>query len=177
MIADHIYRRTRLSATSMRFVARGELGTLELRQPVPRQPEKKARQISVHAGALILLTVLLFTPVAFAQTAKELKVSAGQSIVLVNMVNPRADCSTNPGPVAVPIVSKPTNGTVQMLIIVSDVSASDKCPTRKIPSIALVYTPNKDFKGSESVTVDIETGNQRRTLAYHITVQSAAQPL
>lgn len=142
----------------------------------PRYPAQ-GRRISIRGISFISLIALSLNSSASAQTPKDLKVNAGQSVVLLNLINPRPDCSTNPGPMAVPIVNKPTNGTVQMLITVTDVSASDKCPARKIPSVALIYTPNKDFSGSDSVAIDIEAANQKRTLSYRITVQSAAQPL
>jgi len=131
----------------------------------------------IRLVALLSATALSLNATASAQTPKDLKVGAGQSVVLVNLINPRPDCSNNPGPMAVPIVSKPASGTVQMVILVTDVAASATCPARKIPSVALVYTPNKDFSGSDSVTVDVEAGNQRRTLSYRITVQGSAQPL
>jgi hypothetical protein len=115
---------------------------------------------------------------AWAQRPKELKTKVGVPVVLVNFLNARPDCSTNPGPVAVPIVSgAPANGVIQMQIIVSDVAASSKCPARKIPSTALIYTPNKDFSGSDTVQIDVEVGNQKQSLSYRITVQAASQQL
>jgi hypothetical protein len=45
---------------------------------------------------------------------------------------------------------KPANGVVQMLIVPTDVAAAGKCPARKVPSIALIYTPNKDFVGVDA---------------------------
>ena len=99
-------------------------------------------------------------------------------MVVVNFVNPRADCSANPGPIAIPIVrEKPANGTMQLMILVTDVAASGKCPARKIPSTALVYTPNKNFVGTESVQIEVETGNQTTLLSYRIIVQAGAEPL
>ena len=115
---------------------------------------------------------------AWAQTPKELKTKVGVSVVLVNFVNARADCSTNPGPVAVPVISgPPANGVVQMQITVTDVAASNNCPARKIPSTALIYTPNKDFSGSDTVQIDVQIGNEKRSLSYRVTVQSASEQL
>jgi hypothetical protein len=45
----------------------------------------------------------------------------------------------------------------------SDVVATDACPARKIPSIALFYTPNKDFVGKDSVQVEFEAGDAKMT--------------
>ena len=115
---------------------------------------------------------------ALAQSPKELRTKIGVPVVLVNFLNARPDCSTNPGPVAVPVVSgAPTNGVIQMQITVTNVAASSKCPARKIPSTALIYTPNKDFSGADTVQIDVEVGNQKRSLSYRITVQPAGQQL
>ena len=113
-----------------------------------------------------------------AQSAKELKTKSGASVVMVNLINVRPDCSSNPGPVAVPIVlGKPANGSVQMVIIVTDIPASGNCAARKIPSTALVYTPNKNFAGVDTVQIEVDAGNRSTILSYRITVESAAQPL
>lgn len=51
----------------------------------------------------------------FAQSPKELKTKPGTPVVLVNLLNARPDCSANPGPVTLPVVSgAPTNGIVQL---------------------------------------------------------------
>lgn len=115
---------------------------------------------------------------ASAQTAKELKTKSGNSVVMVNLINVKPDCSSAPGPVAVPVVlGKPSNGLVQMLIIVTDVPASGTCPARKIPSIAVVYTPNKNFAGVDTVQIEVDAGNRATVFSYRITVESPAQPL
>jgi hypothetical protein len=41
----------------------------------------------------------------------------------------------------------------------ADVAATDACPARKIPAIALFYTPSKDFVGSDTVQVEVEAGD------------------
>lgn len=130
------------------------------------------------SAAVAVMAVTLTGSTAFAQTPKELKTKSGASVVVVNFVNPRADCSANPGPIAIPIVrEKPANGTMQMMIVVTDVAASGKCPARKIPSTALIYTPNKNFVGTESVQIEVENGNQTTLLNYRIIVQAGAEPL
>jgi hypothetical protein len=115
---------------------------------------------------------------AYAQSPKELKTKSGSSVVVVNFLNARPDCSANPGPIAVPVIrEKPANGIMQLMIVATDVAASGKCPARKIPSTALIYTPNKDFIGTDSVLIDVETGNRTTSLSYRITVQAAAEQL
>jgi hypothetical protein len=52
----------------------------------------------------------------------------------------------------------------------ADVAATDACPARKIPAIALFYTPSKDFVGKDSVQVELETGNAK-DFSFLITVQ------
>ncbi|THD70045.1 MAG: hypothetical protein E7813_09465 [Bradyrhizobium sp.] len=115
---------------------------------------------------------------AFAQSPKELKTKSGTSVVVVNFLNARPDCSANPGPIAVPVIrEKPANGIIQMLIIATDVAASGKCPARKVPTTALIYTPNKDFVGTDSVQIEVGVGNQTTLLSYRITVQAKAEQL
>jgi len=115
---------------------------------------------------------------ASAQSPKELKTKVGTSVVIVNFLSARPDCSASPGPIAVPVIrEKPANGVVQLLTIVTDVPASDKCPARKIPSTALIYTPNKDFVGSDSIQIEVEVGNRTTSLSYRVTVQAAAERL
>jgi hypothetical protein len=117
-------------------------------------------------------------PACFCSEPKELKTKSGSSVVVVNFINPRPDCSSNPGPIAVPVVrEKPANGTIQMLIVATNVAASGKCPARKVPSAALIYTPNKDFVGPDSVQIEVETGNRTTSLSYRITAQAAAERL
>jgi hypothetical protein len=79
---------------------------------------------------------------------------------------------------AVPVVrEKPTNGIIQMMIIVTDVAASGKCPAPKIPTAALIYTPNKDFVGKDTVQIEVEAGNQTTSFSYRITVEAKAEQL
>jgi hypothetical protein len=115
---------------------------------------------------------------ASAQTPKELKTKSGSSVVVVNFLNARPDCSANPGPMALPVVrEKPAHGIIQILIVVTDVAASGQCPARKIPSTALIYTPDKDFVGTDSVQIEVDTGNRTTLLGYRIIVQAGAEPL
>ena len=41
----------------------------------------------------------------------------------------------------------------------ADVAATDTCPARKIPAIALFYTPSKEFVGTDTVQVEIDPGD------------------
>lgn len=115
---------------------------------------------------------------ALAQAPKELKTKPGVPIALVNLVNPRPDCTANPGPVVLPsLKQKPASGVLGMQIIVTDVAAAGTCPARKIPAIALTYTPNKDFVGADAVQVELEIGNRMTSLSYRINVTPQAEPL
>jgi len=54
----------------------------------------------------------------------------------------------------------------------ADVAATDACPARKIPAIALFYAPSKDFVGSDSVQIEVDTGDAKISdLSYSIMVQ------
>jgi hypothetical protein len=135
-----------------------------------------AQRCKVVVAAVTAVAAIGIT--ASAQTPKELKTKSGSSVVVVNFINPRTDCSANPGPIAIPVVrEKPANGMMQMMIVVTDVAASGKCPARKIPSTALVYTPNKDFVGADSVQIEVEAGNRTTLLSFRIIVQASAEPL
>jgi hypothetical protein len=130
-----------------------------------------------HAQFAAIIFVATIPP-TFAQSPKELKTKVGTPVVLLNLLNARPDCSANPGPVTLPVVSgAPTNGVVQLQIIVSNVPAAGNCPARKVPSNALIYIPNKDFSGSDAVQIDVVTSNEKRSLNYRITVQAAGQTL
>ena len=130
-----------------------------------------------HAQFVAIICVATFSP-TFAQSPKELKTRPGTPVVLVNLLNARPDCSANPGPVTLPVVSgAPTNGIVQLQIIISNVSAAGNCPARKVPSNAVIYIPNKDFSGADAVQIDIVTSNEKRSLNYRITVQNLGEQL
>jgi hypothetical protein len=72
---------------------------------------------------------------------------------------------------------KPANETIQVQILVTDVAATGNCPARKIPTIALIYTPNKDFVGTDSVQIEVEVGNRTTSRSHRLMVLPAAQSL
>jgi hypothetical protein len=131
------------------------------------------------SAVLVAVTMLSLSGTAASpQTPKELKTKSGSPVVVVNFLNARPDCSSNPGPMAVPVVrEKPANGLIQLMIVVTDVAASGKCPARKIPTAALIYTPNKDFVGKDAVQIEVEVGNQTTSFSYRITVEAKAEQL
>ena len=49
--------------------------------------------------------------------------------------------------------------------------ATDACPARKIPSVALFYAPNKDFVGKDSVQVELAFDAKILAASFLITVQ------
>jgi hypothetical protein len=123
-------------------------------------------------------TFALCSMLAFAQSPKELQTKSGASVLLANLLNAKPDCSATPGPFVLPSLrEKPANGIVQIQIIISDVAASGKCPARKVPSIALFYTPRKDFVGIDSIQIEVEAGFQTTVLSYRVTVKPIAEPL
>jgi hypothetical protein len=123
-----------------------------------------------NALAFFVSLALSASPAA-GQTAKQLKTKKGVAVPLVNLLNVRPGCTSNPGPVAVPVIrEKPANGTVEMLIIVVDVAAAGNCPARKVPAVGLLYSPKADFTGTDSVGIEIDTGNRTTLLNYNISV-------
>jgi hypothetical protein len=125
-------------------------------------------------AAILVAALTSFT--ANAQAPKELKAKSGASVVMVNLLNARPDCSASPGPVSVPTIrEKPANGVVQMLVIPTNVAAAGSCSARKVPSIALIYTANKNFVGTDSVQIEVEVGNRTTSLSYRINVESTAE--
>jgi hypothetical protein len=119
--------------------------------------------------SFILVLALGAVPTA-AQTPKELKTKKGVPVALVDLLNVKPGCSS-PAPVAVPVVrEKPTNGTVQMLIVAVDLAAAGNCSARKVPTVALFYAPKDGFAGTDSVGIEIEIGNRTTLLSYHISV-------
>jgi hypothetical protein len=130
---------------------------------------------SLRLSALIAVTAsALLGTRASADAPKDVTTHKNKAVVLSNFVSAPNNCGTNPGPVPVPrLHEKPSHGGVGLQIVVADVAATDACPARKIPSIALFYTPSKDFVGKDSVQVEFETGdNKTPVLSFVITVQA-----
>ena len=127
--------------------------------------------------ALLAVAALATCPAA-AQNAKSLKTKKNSSVPLVNLLNAGPDCSSNAGPISVPVIrEKPANGSVQMTIQVATAPASSTCQQRKVPVITLIYIPKVDFVGDDSVTIDIENGNRTTSLSYSISVQPPGETL
>jgi hypothetical protein len=130
-----------------------------------------------NALAFFVILVLGASPAA-GQSAKELKTKKGVSVPLLNLLNVRPGCTSNPGPVAVPVIhEKPANGFVQMLIVVVDVAANGSCSAHKVPAVALLYSPKSGFTGTDSVGIEIETGNRTTLLNYNISVGAPGETL
>ena len=124
---------------------------------------------------LAVATIALFGTVAEADAPKEVKTEKNKAVVLGNFLNAPTNCGTNPGPVPLPrLREKPSHGLVGLQIVMRDVAATDACPARKIPAIALFYTPSKDFVGNDAVQIEFETGDAKiPSLSFSIMVQEA----
>lgn len=127
----------------------------------------------IAAVLIVLATPVLAGSVAHAQAPKELTTQKNKPVVLGNFLSAPNNCGTNPGPVPFPkLREKPSRGGVGLQIVMADVAPTDTCPARKMPSIALFYTPNKDFVGKDSVQVEFETGDAKSpSLGFLITVE------
>jgi hypothetical protein len=133
-------------------------------------PVPKGLKFFVHFGA----AVALFGSIAKADEPKELKTVKGKAVVLGEFLNTPPDCSSNPIASPLPqLREKPSHGIVLMQIGVANVPATDRCPARKIPVIALVYSPAADFVGTDSVQMEFKPGAP--ALWVRITVQEPEQ--
>ena len=124
-------------------------------------------------GLLSLLAILFVASPGNADETKQLTVEPGKATVIANLVSPRPDCSTNPGPQLLPTLSeKPLHGVIGIQIAVTDVKATGTCPDRKVPSLALFYAPPADYTGSDSFQLEIVEGPNKQTkVSYQIVVQ------
>jgi hypothetical protein len=120
------------------------------------------------------VAVALFGSIAKADEPKELKTVRGKAAVLGEFLNTPSDCSSNPIASPLPTLrEKPSHGIVLMQIGVANVPATGACPARKIPVIALVYSPATDFVGTDSVQIEFKPGAP--PLWVRITVQEPEQ--
>ena len=129
----------------------------------------------IGKAGLIAATAMILGSAASAQAEKELKVQSGKSVVVANLLSTRPDCSSDPGRISVPVVrEKPIHGIIQAQILLSNVQANGNCPALKIPSLGLIYTPNKDFTGMDTVEIEVDEGNKPTILNFRITVEPAS---
>ncbi len=129
-------------------------------------------------SALVAVAIIALSGApANAQTPQEVKTDKNKSLVLGNFMNAPSNCSTNPGPVPLPrLREKPAHGSVGLQIVMGDVAAAGACPARKIPAIAIFYTPAKDFVGKDSIQIEFEAADQKIPgLSFVITVQPGDQ--
>ena len=132
----------------------------------------------MSAFIAIAMIALSGTPAsAQAPQPQEVKTDKNKTLVLGNFLNAPSNCTTNPGPVPLPrLREKPAHGVVGLQIMLGDVAATDTCPARKIPAIAIFYSPAKDFVGKDSIQIEFEAGDQKAPgLSFVITVQPGDQ--
>jgi|SRR5436305_3820763 len=107
----------------------------------------------------VTAAVALFGSLAKADEPREVKTEKGKPAVLGEFLNTPTDCSSNPTASPLPqLREKPSHGVILMQIGVANVPATDRCPARKIPVIALVYAPAADFVGTDSVQIEFKPG-------------------
>jgi hypothetical protein len=137
--------------------------------------ERKATSMSNRRiTGVIAAAIALCVSNANADGPKEIKTDSGKPVILGNFLNTPANCGSSPGPIPMPrLRERPAHGVVGLQIVAADVAATDACPARKMPSIALFYTPARDFVGKDSVQVEFETGDTKLpALSFLITVQA-----
>jgi hypothetical protein len=125
-------------------------------------------------GTLLLGAVFaLFATSAYADEVKQLTIEKGKATIVFNLVAARPDCSENPAPQPLPILSeKPLHGSIGVQLGSTNVAATGNCPDRKIPSFAMFYLPQSDFLGEDSFQIEIDNGNKQAKLSYQITVRA-----
>ena len=117
----------------------------ELVMYVPANSNTRAAMIYRPISVLFAVAAIaLFGTVAKADAPKEVKTEKNKAVVLGNFLNAPANCGTNPGAVPLPrLREKPSHGLIGLQILMADVAATDACPARKIPAIALFYAEQR----------------------------------
>jgi hypothetical protein len=126
---------------------------------------------SCFAFLPLMSLALLATP-ATADELKHLTIEKGKAVIIANLDAAKPDCSNNPGPQPLPILSeKPLHGAVGVQLGVTDVAAAGDCPARKIPSLGMFYLPAADYIGTDSFQIEIDAGNNKQTkVSYQVTI-------
>jgi len=128
-----------------------------------------------QSGFVPLISLVFMATPATADEVKHLTLETGKAAIIANLVAARPDCSSNPGPQPLPVLSeKPLHGAVGVQIGLTDVAAAGNCPARKIPSLAMFYLPAADYIGTDSFQIEIDGGNDKQTkVSYQITIQAS----
>ena len=113
---------------------------------------------------------------AMADEPKEFRTTKGKAVVLGEFLNMPSDCSSNPQSLT---ATPRSHGVIVMQIVLANVRATGSCPARKIPVIALIYSPAPDFVGTDSVQIEAQSSHQLRWLdrIFHFTESPCAAPV
>lgn len=130
------------------------------------------------ARALLFVgaATILLSSIARADEPKEIKTEKGKAVAFGNITGQPASCSSAPGPTPLPQLKvKPSNGVVLLLSASTNLAATDSCPARQIPSIALIYAPRPDFVGVDTLEVEFDAGSRKLAgVSLRITVVDTA---
>ena len=123
---------------------------------------------------LPLAFAMHFTTPAKADEVKQLTVEKGKGTIIANLVSARPDCSNNPGPQPLPMLSeKPLHGVVGVQLGVSDVPAAGDCPARKISIFRPVLRASAGLRRQRFFQLEINEGNNKQTkVSYQVTVRA-----
>lgn len=125
------------------------------------------------ARVTILLVMVSAISAANAQALKkDVKVQKGHSVILTRLVNTQADCGPGPVPIPVPI-EKPKHGLTQLIVSSADIGASETCPSRKVNAVTIIYSPEKQYVGTDSVSFELVRAAQRVLFGYTIIVEDS----
>ena len=107
-----------------------------------------------------------------ADDVRQFTIEQGKAAIVADFVSAPPDCSSNPGPQPLPILSqKPLHGRVGMQIGATNMPANGNCPARKIASLAIFYLAPKDFVGTDTFQIEVDSDKKNLT-TYQITVKA-----
>jgi hypothetical protein len=120
----------------------------------------------------LVVSIAAFATAAVSAQAspKEVRTRKGQSVILARLVNALPTCSIGPVPLPV-VVEKPRHGSTYLTIVSTDIAANHSCSAHRGDVIAILYSPRKEFVGSDKVTFQLAAGNQTILVQYSITIE------
>jgi hypothetical protein len=130
--------------------------------------------VSTYSFCACTIAAGLWAGFAQAEEVKRLTIEQGKASIVANFVSAPPDCSNNPGPQPLPVLSqRPLHGRVGMQIGVTNIPAAGDCPARKIPSLAIFYLAPKDFVGADNFQIELDEDSTRKNVtSYQIAVKA-----
>jgi hypothetical protein len=130
----------------------------------------------MHRTLIVLAGLTLAAGPAAAQTADR-TVKANTPTAIGGFFGYEVDTCYPANIPDVKIKQAPANGTLRIIPHQTTLGKEDRCAGRTVKGLAYVYTPNKGFKGSDEVSLNVPWSSNDisiptlRTYTYRITVQ------